>query len=79
VLLKLKKELFSEDDKYIVNLTCGTKIMLIGILPILSHIRETLIFTINEFRMNSIKKRMKILGIKGLLGAEELKNKKLKI
>jgi hypothetical protein len=29
--------------------------------------------------MNSIKKRMKILGIKGLLGDKELKNKKLNI
>jgi hypothetical protein len=35
--------------------------------------------TFNESRMNSIKKRMKILGIKGLLGAEELKNNKLNI
>jgi DNA polymerase elongation subunit (family B) len=33
----------------------------------------------NETRMSAIQKRMKILGIKGLLGRDELKENKLKL
>ncbi|MDR0603398.1 MAG: hypothetical protein LBG80_03735, partial [Bacteroidales bacterium] len=33
----------------------------------------------NESRMSAIRKRMKILGIKGLLGRDEFKQLKLKI
>jgi hypothetical protein len=35
--------------------------------------------TFNEARMSAIYKRMKILGIKGLLGNKDLKESKLKI
>jgi hypothetical protein len=55
VLSKLKKELFSEDDKYIVNLTGGTKIMSIGIFTHFITYKENADFYYIPIGVNKIE------------------------
>jgi hypothetical protein len=77
---------FSRDDRYLVNLTGGTKIMSLaaitkdlgkGVNPYIFIKQGLPPHSFNDASLASIKRRMKILGIKELIGAEELRQKQL--
>jgi hypothetical protein len=66
-------------DQIMYKLAAISKDFGLGVNPYIFTKHRFTTDSFNETRMSAIQKRMKILGIKGLLGKDELKENKLKL